>query len=82
MTTIQIQLPDATAKAAQEAGLLTPQVLDTLLTDALKRRNAADSLLSVADRVGLAGIEPMPMPEIVVQVKATHAEHKHRAGNH
>ena len=82
MTTIQIQLPDATAKAAREAGLLTPQVLDTLLTDALKRRRAADSLLSIADRVGSAGIEPMPMPEIVAEVKATRAEHKHRAGNH
>ena len=71
------------AQAWQDGSRLDrPQVLDTLLTDALKRRNAADSLLSVADRVGLAGIEPMPMPEIVAQVKATHAEHKHRAGNH
>jgi len=80
MTTIQIQLPDATAKAAREAGLLTPQVLDTLLTDAVKRRKAADSLLSIADRVGSVGIEPMQ--EIVAEVKASRAEHKHRAGNH
>ena len=56
MTTIEIQLSDATAKAARETGLLTPQVLDTLLTDALKRRRPADSLLSIADRVGSAGI--------------------------
>jgi len=76
MTTIQIQLPDATAEAAREAGLLTPQVLDTLLTDALKRRKAADSLLSIADRVGSAGIEPMPMPEIVAEVKATRGTHR------
>ena len=82
MTTIQIQLPDATAKAAREAGLLTPQVLDTLLTDAIKRRKVADSLLSIADRVGSAGIEPLPMPEIVAEVKASRAGHKHRAGNH
>jgi len=73
MTTVQIQLPDATAKAAREAGLLRPQVLDTLLTDAVKRRKAADSLLSIADRVGSAGIKPMPMPEIIAEVKASRA---------
>lgn len=82
MTTIQIQLSDATAQAAREAGLLTPQALDTLLTDALKRRRAADSLLSIADRVGSAGIEPMPMSEIASEVKASRAERKHRASDH
>ena len=42
MTKIQIELPEATAKAARDAGLLTPQALDRLLTDALKRRQAAE----------------------------------------
>jgi len=60
MTTIEIELPDATAKAARDAGLLTPQALDRLLTDAIRRRQAADALLSVADRVAEAGIAPMP----------------------
>jgi parvulin-like peptidyl-prolyl isomerase len=81
MTTIQIQLPDATVKAAREAGLLMPQVLDTLLTDALKRRQAADSLLSIADRVVSAGIAPVPMPEFVAEVKAVRAERRQRAGD-
>jgi hypothetical protein len=49
---IQIELPDLTAKAAVEAGLpLTPQALDRLLTEALRRPQAADSRLSIADRV-------------------------------
>ena len=64
MTTIQIELPDATAKAALDAGLLTPQALDRLLTNAIRRRQAADSLLAIADRVRAAGIEPMSMEEI------------------
>ena len=81
MTTIQIQLPEATVKAAREAGLLMPQVLDTLLTDALKRRQAADSLLSIADRVVSAGIASVPMPEIVAEVKAVRAERSQRAGD-
>ena len=59
MTTIQIELPDATANAAREAGLLTPQALERLINDALRCKQAADSLLSIADRVAAAGIPPM-----------------------
>lgn len=80
MTKIQIELPEATAKAAREAGLLTPQALDRLLTDAIRRRQAADALLSIADRVAEAGIEPMSMDEIDTEVKAYRAER--RAGRH
>ena len=81
-TTIQIELPDATAQAARKAGLLTPQAMDRLLTDALKRQQAADSLLSIADRVAAAGVEPMPMEEINAEVKAARAERRQGAGGH
>ena len=47
MTTIQIELPDAMAQAAHAAGLLTPQALERLLTDALKRQQAADRLVAI-----------------------------------
>jgi hypothetical protein len=76
MTRIQIDLPDATAQAAQAAGLLTPQALEQLLNDALRRRQAADSLLSIADRVADAGIEPLSMEEINAEVKAARAERR------
>ena len=82
MTTIKVELPDATAQAAWDAGLLTPQALDRLLTDALKRQQAADSLLSIADRVAAAGIEPMSMEEINAEVKAARAERRQRASGH
>lgn len=78
MTTIQIELPDATAQAARAAGLLTPQAMDRLLTDALKRQGAADSLLSIAYRVAAAGIEPMSMDEINAEVKAARAQRRQR----
>lgn len=80
MTKIEIELPDATAKAAREAGLLAPQVLDRLLTDAIRRRQAADALLALADRVDAAGVKPMPMAEITAEVKAVRAERRRRAG--
>jgi hypothetical protein len=82
MTKIQIELPEATAKAAREAGLLTPQALDRLLTDAIRRQQAADALLSIADRVTEAGVEPMSMEEIDAEVKAVRAERRRRAGRH
>jgi hypothetical protein len=74
MTTLQIELPDDTARAARAAGLLTPQALDRLLNEALRKREAANSLLSIADRVAAAGIAPMTMEEINAEVKAARAE--------
>jgi len=82
MTTIQIELPDATAQAARDAGLLTAQALERLLLDALRRRQAGDALLSIADRVAAAGIPPMSMEEINAEVKAARAEQRQRAGGH
>ncbi len=82
MTMIQIELPDATAKAASDAGLLTAQALDRLLTDAIKHRQAADALLSIADCIAEAGIPPMSMEDIDAEVKAVRAERRLRAGGH
>jgi hypothetical protein len=76
MTTIQINLPDATAEAARDAGLLTPEALEQILEEALRRKQAADSLLSVAGRVAAAGIAPMSMAQINAEVKAARASRK------
>jgi hypothetical protein len=80
MTTIEIELSDATAQAAGKAGLLTTEALERLLNEALRRKEAADSFLSVADRVAVAGIAPMSMEEINAEVKAARAARKQRAG--
>jgi hypothetical protein len=82
MTKIQIELPDATAKAARDAGLLTPQALDRLLTDTIRRQQAADSLLTIAHRVAAAGVEPMSMDQVDAEVKAARAGRRRRAGGH
>ena len=79
MTKIQIELPDATAEAAQAAGLLTSQALDRLLSNALRRRQAADWLLGVADEVAAAGLPPMSEAEIQAEVKAAREARRHRA---
>jgi hypothetical protein len=80
MTKVQIELSDATARAAREAGLLTSEALERLLTDAIRRQQAADALLTIAERVAEAGIEPMSIEVIDREVKAVRAERRRRAG--
>jgi post-segregation antitoxin (ccd killing protein) len=69
MTTIQIELPDATAQAARDAGLLTSRALAQLLKDAMRKR-AAQALLSGAARASKASAKPMSMDEIQSEVNA------------
>jgi post-segregation antitoxin (ccd killing protein) len=52
MAKYRIDLPQETAKAAREAGLLTADALERLLSDALKNR------VATADRVADASIPP------------------------
>jgi hypothetical protein len=82
MTKIQIELPESTAKAAKEAGLLTPEALNRLLTDAIRRLRAADELLTIADRVASAGVEPLSMEEVDAEVKSVRSSRRQRAGGH
>lgn len=82
MTRVQIDLPEATAQAASEAGLLTSDALLRLLNDALRRRQAAEALLSIADRAAAAGIPPLTMEEINSEVKAARKDLRKRAGDH
>lgn len=79
---VQIELSDATARAAREAGLLRSEALERLLTDAIRRRQAADALLAIAERVAEAGIEPMSMEEVDREVKAVRTEPRRRAGGY
>lgn len=80
MVKIQIELPDDTAAAAREAGLLTPQSLDRLITEAIRRREAAERLLSIAERVAAAGVEPLSAAELDAEIKAARRGRRRRAG--
>jgi hypothetical protein len=51
-------LPDEVAVRAQEAGLLTVPAVQDLLESAM-RRAAGSRLISMAERIHAAGIEPM-----------------------
>jgi len=81
MTTVEVKLdlPDSLAKAAKDAGLLTPEAIEGLLREAV-RSKAFDELLGVADRVAAANIPPMTMEEIQSEVDAVRAARRERAG--
>ena len=78
MTTIQIELPDATAQAARDAGLLTTQALECLLNDAL-RRKGVNELFKKMDELADANFPPMTTEEIQAEVDAVRAERRTRA---
>jgi hypothetical protein len=82
MARIQMDLPDTIAQDAQAAGLLTPQALERLLSNALARQRAANYLLSIANEVAAAGVAPMSMEEITAEVKAAREETQQRADRH
>ena len=48
-------------------------------SDAIRRQQAADALLAIAERVAEAGIEPMSMEEIDSEVKAVRVERRRPA---
>lgn len=80
MTTLEIKLslPDRVANDAKAAGLLTSEVIGQLIAQAL-RRKSFDELLSVAERVEAAGVQPMTPEEINAEIKAYRAERRNAA---
>jgi hypothetical protein len=69
---IDIDLPDATAQAAREAGLLPPQVLEQLLREAMRKRQV-DRFFAAMGKP--AALEP-PMTE--AKIAAARAERARR----
>ena len=74
----KLNLPDALANEAQAAGLLTPQAIEQLLREAV-RRKAVNELFEAADRLAAANIPPMTMEEIQAEVDAVRRERRERA---
>jgi len=80
MTRIQIELPDAMAQAAREAGLLSSAAIQELLEDAMRRqagrRATLARLLAVAPAIEAADAPPITEEEIGAEVEAARAERK------
>lgn len=80
MTTVELtlNLPDSLANVAGDAGLLTPEAIERLLREAV-RRKAVDELFEKMDELADANFPPMTMEEIQAEVNAVRAERRNRA---
>lgn len=78
MTTLTIDLPDNLPKEAQDAGLLGPSAIETLLRENLRRR-VVDGLFSAADKLADANFPPTTLEEIQREVNAVRAQRVNRA---
>ncbi len=78
MTTLTIDLPDNLAEEAKQAGLLTPNAIESILRETLRGR-AVKGLFTAADKLTAANLPPMTMDEIQEEVNAVRAQRKQRA---
>lgn len=76
---LRVDLPDGLANEAEAAGLLTPEAIERLLREAV-RRKGVDELFEAADRMAAANIPPMTMQEIQAEVDAVRKARRERAG--
>ena len=75
---IKLTLPDGLAREAEAKGLLTPDALERLLGDELRRRRV-NQLLEASDR--LAEISGPPLTEEEVEAEIQAARKARRATN-
>lgn len=80
MTTLELKLnlPDHLAQDAAQMGLLEPDSLQTLLREAVRNRRIAQLALA-RERVAEAGIAPISLEEIQVEVDGYRAERRNMA---
>lgn len=79
MTTLEIILPESLAKEAQQAGLLTPQALETMLRERLRVQRVTELREAVKQMV-TAGGAPMTMEEIEAEIQAYRKERRRVSG--
>ncbi|MBI2296047.1 MAG: hypothetical protein HYU76_08485 [Betaproteobacteria bacterium] len=79
MTTLEIKLslPDSLAKEAQAAGLLTPEAIEKLVREAIRRR-ALVELKEAMERMAAVEGPVMTPQEIEEEIKAARAERRAR----
>lgn len=66
---LKINLPDGLAREAEANGLLTPESIEFLLREELKRRRIS-GLFAAADRLGSVDIPPLTEAEVEAEIVA------------
>lgn len=79
MTTVQITLPDASAREAANAGLLEPAQIERLLREQL-RAERLDKLDIARAKIAARALTPMTAVEIQAEIDAYRTEQRRAAG--
>lgn len=80
MTTVEINLPDELARNAQQAGLLKPEAIETMLREQLKKQ-AIEDLQAMWANGPSDELTPEAEQLIAEAVEATRAERRQRAAS-
>lgn len=79
MTTVQIELPDTLVKEARQAGLLTPEAIESMLRQRLRAQHVGE-LREAIDKMAGSGGTPMTMEEIEAEIQAYRQERRRASG--
>jgi len=70
---LKLKLPDNLARDAEAAGLLTPEAIERLLREEI-RRHRVDELFEAADRLAALDVPPLADEEIEAEIQAARTE--------
>lgn len=69
MTLLELKLPDSLAREAKAAGLLTPQAIERLLREEMRRRRV-NPLFEAADRLAALDLPPLTEAKVETEIQA------------
>ncbi len=71
----KLALPDGLAQEAQAAGLLTPEAIEALIRDAV-RRQRTERLFEASDRLLALDLPPLTEEEVEAEIQAARRERR------
>ncbi len=68
-TELKLTLPDSLAREAEASGLLTPEAIEALLREEIRRRHV-NQLFEAADRLANLDMPPLTEAEVEAEIEA------------
>lgn len=68
---LKLLLPDSLAREAEANGLLTPESIETLLRNELRRRQRVNQLFEAADNLAALDLAPLSESELEEEIRST-----------
>jgi len=75
MSRLTIDLPDNLIEQAEDAELLSPEAIEAMLREQLKKRHV-NELFDAADRLAAVDMPPMSEDDVQAEVDAVRAERR------